>query len=284
MRESITAAAVQMNSGEDKQANLARATQLIEEAAQGGAQLVALPEMFNCLGRFSNVVQNAETIPGLTSQAMSQLALRLRVTLLAGSICERSEIEGKGYNTSLLFSPSGDILAKYRKVHLFDVDLPNRVAITESTWIVAGNETVTAETPCGNLGLSICYDLRFPELYRRLADQRVEIILVPAAFTMTTGRDHWEILLRARAIENQAFIIAPNQWGRHGQELTTYGNSMIVDPWGRILARADDGEGMALAALDFQRLTEFREQIPALAHRRSSLLSYKRTMTETTHG
>lgn len=268
MSDRFIAAVVQLNSGEDKPTNLARATALVEQAAGQGATLVALPEMFNCLGRFPSVVDNAEPIPGPSSEAMRGLAARLGITLLAGSICEQSSEPGKAFNTSLLFSPQGEELARYRKIHLFDADLPGRVAVTESNWILPGDQIVAADTPLGTVGLSICYDLRFPELYRCMADRDVQIIFAPSAFTFATGKDHWEILLRARAIENQAIVIAPNQCGRHGPNLTTYGHSMIVDAWGTVLAEAGGREGIARAEIDLARLAEVRAQLPALEHRR----------------
>ncbi len=268
MSDRFIAAVVQLNSSEDKPANLARATELVERAAGQGATLVALPEMFNCLGRFATVVDNAEPIPGPSSEAMRGLAARLRITLLAGTICEQSSEPGRAFNTSLLFSPQGEELARYRKIHLFDADLPGRVAVTESNWILPGDRIVAADTPLGTAGLSICYDLRFPELYRGLADRDVRIIFVPSAFTWATGKDHWEILLRARAIENQAVVIAPNQCGRHGPELTTYGHSLIVDAWGAVLADAGDEECIICAEIDLARLAEVRAQLPALEHRR----------------
>ncbi|MDH3718612.1 MAG: carbon-nitrogen hydrolase family protein [Planctomycetota bacterium] len=268
MSTKFLAAAVQLNSSEDKHACRQRATQLVEQAAGQGAQLVALPEMFNCLGRFSRIVAAAESIPGPTSDALGQLAARLGITLLAGTIAEQADEPGRAYNTSLLFSPDGRILARYRKIHLFDVDLPGRVTVRESQWIQAGDETTTVATPLGNFGLSICYDLRFPELYRRLAEGQAEIIFVPSAFTKVTGRDHWEVLLRARAIENQAYLIAPNQCGRHPPDLETYGNSMIVDPWGTVLKRAASDEDVIFAEIDLQQLRKVRQQLPALDHRR----------------
>ncbi|NIP84237.1 MAG: carbon-nitrogen hydrolase family protein [Planctomycetales bacterium] len=268
MSTEFLAAAVQLNSGEDKAACLARATQLIQEAADQGAQLVALPELFNGLGRFSRVVAAAETIPGPTSEALTHLAARLQITLLAGTIAERAEGPGRAYNTSFLVGPDGQILATYRKIHLFDVDLPARVTVRESEWIQAGSQLTVATTPLAKFGFSICYDLRFPELYRRLAQQGVEIFFVPSAFTQATGRDHWEVLVRARAIENQAFVIAPNQCGRHPPDLETYGNSLIVDPWGRTLAQAGSSEGVIYARIELERLYEVRRQLPAGQHRR----------------
>ena len=270
-----------MNSLLDKDVNLATATRLVEEAASRGAQLVVLPEMFNCLGPFPEVVSAAEPIPGPTSTLMASLARRLEITLLAGSICEQSGCNpskghssegaqgaGRGFNTSLLFLPDGTLAASYRKMHLFDVNLPGKVEIEESQFIVAGETCVTCASPQAQLGLSICYDLRFPELYRRLADDNAEVILVPAAFTRTTGRDHWELLLRARAVENQSFVIGANQVGRHGGNLETYGHSMIIDPWGEILAAAKDEEEVIVAEIDMTRLAEVRAQLPALRHRR----------------
>jgi predicted amidohydrolase len=268
MSDRYIAAAVQMNSGEDKQANLARAEQLVGEAVSQNASLVALPEMFNCLGRFATVVQNAETIPGPTSERMAALARRLRIVLLAGSICEQCGQSGKAYNTSLLFSADGQLLARYRKIHLFDVDLPDKVTVQESRWILPGQEIGEATTPLGQLGLSVCYDLRFAELYRSLAAGGANVLCVPSAFTHATGRHHWQVLLRARAIENQAYVIAPNQCGQHGPELKTYGHSMIVDPWGRVLTSADEDEQVVVAEIDLEYLREVRAQLPALTHRK----------------
>ena len=262
------AAVVQMNSGTDKLENIERASELVRRAARQGASLVALPEMFNCLGPFDVVVGQAEPIPGPTTETFSELAAELGVVLLAGSICERAGSAGKAYNTSLLFFADGALQARYRKVHLFDVDLPGRVTVQESQWIVPGNEIQTLTTPLGRCGLSICYDLRFPELYRRLADESVDVLFVPAAFTKVTGSAHWETLLRARAIENQAYVIAPNQCGMHGSELETYGHSMIVDPWGRVLAQADEEEDVIVAEIKLDQLHEVRAQLPALVHRR----------------
>ena len=274
MKTRYVAAAVQMNSGEVKQANLQRAVRLVESAAKAGATLIALPEMFNCLGRFESVVQQAETIPGPTSDALSQLANRLNIYLLAGSICEVCPDTAKGFNTSLMFSPFGELIGKYRKIHLFDVDLPGRVTIQESDWIAPGDAVAMVETACGRLGMSICYDLRFPELYRQLADAGADVLFVPAAFTHATGRDHWEVLLRARAIENQAFVIAPNQHGSHPGDLTTYGHSLIIDPWGTVLADAGEQECVVTAEIDLQRLQEIRTQLPSLQHRCSTQVRF----------
>ena len=262
------AAVVQMNSGVDKSANLKAAREQVVEAAERGAKFVALPELFNCLGAPESIVAQAEDIPGQTSQAMSALAGELRITLLAGSIAERTPREDKVYNTSLLFGPNGEQLARYRKIHLFDIDLPGRVTFQESDIVAPGEELVVTSTSVGTLGQATCYDLRFPELFRRLVDAGADFFAVPSAFTAPTGRDHWEVLLRARAIENQVFVIAPNQHGRHPGNLNTYGRSMIIDPWGTILATAADGPGVITAEIDFDRQKELRSRLPALDHRR----------------
>ena len=268
MGDTDWAAAVQMTSGEDKERNLETAERLVREAAERGAWLVALPELFNCLGRKEPVIRAAEPVPGPTSGRMSDLARRLRITLLAGSLCERAEGRDRVYNTSLLFDESGTLLARYRKIHLFDVDLPGRVSYRESSWMAPGRDVVSADTGHGRLGLSICYDLRFPELYRQLVRRGCRILMVPSAFSLPTGRDHWEVLLRSRAIENQAYVIAPNQCGQHTPGFATCGRSTIIDPWGVTLAVAPDGEGVVLARLDARRQETIRRELPALSHRR----------------
>ena len=264
------AAAIQMNSRGDKQENLRRAEGLIEEAAGRGATIVALPEYFNCLADWTQLMEGAEPIPGPTSDRLCELAARLKIWLLAGTIAEVAADPGRAHNTSLLIGPQGEILARYRKQHLFDVQLPTGVQIKESDHITAGQQTVVTPTPWGIVGQSTCYDLRFPELYRELIDANAEIVFAPSAFTRSTGEYHWEILLRARAIENQVFIIAPNQCGEHTPQLTSYGNSMIVNPWGDILARAShDQQEIVVADLDRQVLQEVRARIPCLIHRRN---------------
>jgi predicted amidohydrolase len=264
----VVAAVVQMCSGEDKARNVERAERLVVRAAQGGAQLVALPETFNCCGRLDVAAQQAEPAPGPTLRRMSALARRLKIHLLAGSLFERGPAGGKAYNTSVLLDPTGRITARYRKMHLFEADIAGHMGIRESDVLIPGNRIVAAKTPLGVLGLSICFDLRFPELYRALSVRGVEIILVPSAFTRVTGKDHWEVLVRARAMENQAYVIAPNQCGTPPSGVATYGHSMIVDPWGVVVARVSRGEGIALAELDPHVLAEARRRIPALRSRR----------------
>ncbi len=247
------AAAVQMSSGEDQPHNLRRAFALVEQAAAVGAQLIALPEMFACLGRSAQMVASAEPIPGPTSDALCALVERLSITLVAGSYCEQSPDPQKCFNTSLLIGPAGAILAQYRKRHLFDFEMPGQVSCRESSWLLPGDALCATATDCGTIGQGICYDLRFPELFRELVDLGSDIFCVPSAFTLATGRDHWETLLRARAIENQCYVIAPNQYGQHAPGLTTYGRSMIVDPWGTVMATAIDGEGVIVAEIDLAR-------------------------------
>ncbi len=268
-RKPYLAAAIQMHSTGDKAANVARAVELVEQAAERGAQLAVLPEFFNCLANFETILAAAEPIPGPTSEAMSQLAARLKITLLAGSICQQSDQTGKGQNASLLFGPDGRLLAHYNKIHLFDICLPYAIDVTESDWIVPGEDVCCTSIDRFTLGQTTCYDLRFPELFRLLVDRGADLVVVPAAFTHRTGRDHWELLLRARAIENQVYIVASDQYGQHTSHLTTYGCSMIIDPWGRVLDRAGDtGDAVVMAEIDPEYTAKIRSHLPALTHRR----------------
>jgi predicted amidohydrolase len=268
MPRTYRAAAIQMNSGEDSAANLATAAKLVEEAAREGAQLVVLPEMFACLGRWEVMVASAESIPGPTSRLLADLARRLKITLVGGSFCETSDSQGKVFNTSLLLGPEGNELARYRKIHLFDVELSDQMSFKESRWLAPGDRVASTTTECGQLGQAICYDLRFSELFARLADAGTEVLCLPSAFTLATGRDHWEVLVRARAIENQAYVVAANQVGRHTEQWVSYGHSMIVDPWGSVLALAQDDEQIIVADIDLDRVAHIRSRLPALANRR----------------
>ena len=257
-----------MNSGEDKSINLRAATRLIEQSASCGAVLIVLPELFNCLGRFTTMLEQAENVPGETSETMSALARRLGITIVAGSLAERDAASGKAMNTSLVFGPDGTLLSRYQKIHLFEVDLPGVVTVTESQWLAPGCDIVGCKTPLGRLGQAICYDLRFPELFRELSAAGMELLAIPSAFTMATGRAHWETLLRARAIENQVFVIAANQSGQHAENMTSYGHSAVIDPWGEVLAELrSENEGIALAEIDLTRLQEIRARLPALKNR-----------------
>ena len=263
----IRAAAIQMSSTPDKEENKVTAEALIRGAVSAGADLVGLPELWSCHGLDEVYRENAEPVPGPTTEFMGDLARELGVYLLGGSILEGKPRAPRLANTSTLFDPSGEMTAVYRKIHLFDVKVSDREYL-ESANIEPGNEIVTAKAGAATLGLSVCYDVRFPELYRLLALRGAEILAVPAAFTLQTGKDHWELLLRARAVENQAFVVAPAQWGQKADGRWTYGRSMIVDPWGTVLATCPDRDGYALATLDLDFLDRFRAEFPALANRR----------------
>jgi len=264
----VRAAAVQLNSTEDRARNLERADRLTREAAADGAQLVVLPEKFNVLGDHEALEAGAETLhEGPSARWARDTARELAVDLVAGSIVERREGHEKLANASLHAGPDGELHAVYRKIHMFDVSVGGQ-SYRESESEEPGDEIVLSELADGlSVGLTICFDLRFPELYRILAVKGARVITVPSAFTRATGEaGHWEVLLRARAIENQAFVVAANQFGFAGDK-ESYGESMIVDPWGEVLARATGGEGFVAADLDLARQDEIREQLPSLANR-----------------
>ena len=262
------AAAVQMVASNDKAANLKEAERWVREAASQGAKVVALPEVFIWRGSKKVERENAEPVPGPSSNAMAALAAELKIYLLAGSILEEIPGSEKAYNTSLLFDPAGKLLASYRKIHLFDVDLANGVSLRESDTRAPGKAIVVGRGDLCTMGLSVCYDLRFPELYRGLASEGAQLIFVPAAFTAYTGAAHWEPLLRSRAIENQAYVMAPGQFGQSRSSFETHGHTMIVDPWGKVLAELADGPGVATAEIDLDYLEKIRTELPALRHRR----------------
>jgi len=262
------AAAIQVSAGLDKGANLERAERLARLAAARGANLVALPEVFNWRGKRADERAAAESLYGESLARMAALARELGIHLVAGSITELAEGQPRNYNTSTLFGPDGSLLGVYRKIHLFDIDLPGRVTIRESDAKLPGAEVVTVSTAIGQIGLTVCYDIRFPELYRSLVFGGAQIITVPSAFTFPTGEAHWEALLRARAIENQVYIVAPAQFGPNVHGFSDYGNSMIVDPWGRVLARAADQEGVVVAPIDLEYQERVRRELPALTHAR----------------
>jgi predicted amidohydrolase len=263
----MRAAAVQLNSQEDKQRNLEVAERLVRAAARDGADLVCLPEKWNLLGGSEALVGGAEPLDGPSLSAARAWARDLGVHLVAGSIAERVEGHDRLFNTSVLIGPQGDDVATYRKIHMFDVEVGG-VTYRESDHEEGGEEIVSAPLGELELGLTVCYDLRFPELYRILAVRGARIITVPSAFTQATGRDHWEVLLRARAIENQAFIVAANQFGEAPPHYNSYGRSAIVDPWGLVLAMAPDEECFVAADLDTEAQERIREKLPALANRR----------------
>jgi predicted amidohydrolase len=266
----LVAAVCQMRSTSDGATNLRQAEELVRAAAARGAAFVATPENTNYLGPHSEKVRLAETLDGPTCLLFSRLARELSIHLLLGSFNEQSSVKGRCFNSSVLFGPTGVRLAVYRKIHLFDVDVPDGVSFRESETVAPGAEVVVAETGIGGVGLSICYDLRFGELYRALVARGASLVTIPSAFTATTGKAHWEILVRARAIEAQAFVVAPGQQGMHddGGLRESHGHSLIVDPWGRVLAEAAEGVGIALAELDLAEVARVRAAIPIAAHRR----------------
>ncbi len=263
----MRAAAVQLNSRDDKDRNLAVAERLTRAAAADGATLVVLPEKFNVLGTHDDYLAGAETLEGPTVGWARDLARELGIDFVAGSIVERREDRRKLSNTSVHVGPDGDVKAVYRKIHMFDVEVGGQV-YRESESQEGGHEIVRSESADGvPFGLTVCYDLRFPELYRVLAVEGARVLLLPAAFTEVTGRAHWEVLIRARAIENQAFVVAADQVGPHPPDKVSFGGSMIVDPWGEVLAKAPDEECFVAAELDFDRQDEVREKLPSLANR-----------------
>jgi predicted amidohydrolase len=261
-------ALIQMTSGDRPADNFARAEELVRKAAEGEPDLVALPENFLFLRAEGDKPGYAEEIEtGEYVGLLRSLARELGVWILAGSVPEKIEGSDRIHNTSVLLGRRGDVHALYRKIHLFDVTLPNGVELRESRYVAPGSEVVTADTDMGKIGLSVCYDLRFPELYRRLTREGAEAIFVPSAFTYQTGKDHWHVLLRARAIENQVYVAAPAQTGRHSDRRQSYGHSLVADPWGQVIAEAAEDEGaIVFAELDLERLKEIRRKLPCLEH------------------
>jgi predicted amidohydrolase len=264
----VRVAAVQMTSTPDKARNLAVAAKLAAEAADAGAALIALPELWNRWGSAAELREGAEPLDGPSLGWARQFAAERRVAVLAGSIVERA---GEAlHNTSCLVDPAGEIVAAYRKIHLFDVDVPGALH-RESATITAGDEVVVAELGPFRIGLATCYDLRFPELFRAQLDRGATVVVLPSAFTAATGRDHWEPLLRARAIENQVYVIAPDQRGSSNEKLHWHGRSMIVDPWGVVLAQAPDRDCWIAADVDLDALARIRTVLPSGEHRRRGL-------------
>jgi predicted amidohydrolase len=258
-----------MNSGPDRAENLRTAAALIGEAADRGARFIGIPENFELMSSAEEKRAQARPLEE-TLEPLRDLARRRGVTLLAGSCAERPKgaTDERFFNTSALIGPSGELLARYRKLHLFDVELGDGATYHESQSVLPGSEVVMVDSEAGRVGLSVCYDLRFPELYREQSRRGAELLCVPSAFTLATGRDHWEVLLRARAIENQCFVLAPAQWGSHPGKRVTYGRSMIVDPWGTVLCCCPDGVGVAVAELDREAQQRIRKSLPALELRK----------------
>ncbi len=262
----VRAAAVQLNSTEDKERNLATADRLTRAAAGDGADLIVLPEKFNVIGTPDHYREGAETLDGPTIRWAREAAAELGVDIVAGSIVERRDGREKLSNTSVHVGSDGEIKGVYRKIHMFDVEVGGQV-YRESDSEEPGDEIVISDVEGLPLGLTVCYDLRFPELYRILAIRGARVITIPAAFTKVTGQAHWELLIRARAIENQAFVVAADQIGVHPEDKESFGGSTIVDPWGEVLAVARDEETFIAADLDLQRQDEVREKLPSLANR-----------------
>ncbi len=261
------AAVVQLTATADREATLAAAEALVKDAAAAGARLVALPENVSFLGPEGDKAARAEPLDGPTGARLSALARSLRIHLAAGSFPETSPDPARPYNTAALFGPDGALLCRYRKMHLFDLDLgPGGPSHRESATTTAGDEIVVTDTELGRVGMSICYDLRFPELYRAMGS--VDLLLVPSAFTVVTGQAHWAPLLQARAIENQAYVLAAAQVGPHGAGRKSHGRSMIVDPWGVVLATCPDRPSVAFADIDLEMQADLRRRMPVASHRR----------------
>jgi nitrilase len=270
MSERFLAACVQLTSGADVGKNLETCARLCREARERGAKLAVLPENFAFMGLHeADKFAVAEAVgEGPIWRGLEAMARDNGIWVVAGGMPERAPEEGKVYNTLVAVAPDGRIASRYRKIHLFDVDIPGGAQFKESGTVLPGTETVVLETPWTRVGLSICYDLRFPELYRSLVGSGARVVVVPAAFTLHTGKDHWHALLRARAIENQVYVLAAGQFGRHNEKRVTYGHSVVIDPWGTILAEAPDRECVVVAELDLSFQDKVRRELPALTHRR----------------
>lgn len=264
-------AVLQMNSGEDKAANIDTALRLIDEAATTGARLVVLPEIWTFLGDDDGNRANAELIPGPATDALAAKARQHGIYVHGGSILEKRDGEPKLFNTTVVFNPSGEIVAQYSKMHMFDVVLDGVASYRESNTVQRGEEIVTFDLEGTTVGLAICYDLRFPELFRILRLRGADVIVLPAAFTMTTGKDHWEVLIRARAIENQVYMVSSGQFGADSSGKWCYGRSLVADPWGTVLGTAPDRECVLTATVDLDYLQKVRRQVPSVENRQADL-------------
>jgi predicted amidohydrolase len=270
MSDRTKVAAVQMTSTEDVENNLQTAVRLTREATLDGAELVVLPECFALLGPEQAKLAIAESLPegGPILARFTALARETNAEIVLGGFWERASDPKKVRNACVHIGADGRVRAVYRKIHLFDVDLPDGTVLRESSTVEPGSEPVVTDTAFGKLGLTVCYDLRFPELYRALTDRGAIALAIPAAFTLTTGKDHWHVLLRARAIEAQSYVIAAAQTGRHFGQRVSYGHALICDPWGTILSECGEGEGYALASIDPSVIERVRTALPSLKHRR----------------
>lgn len=262
-------AACQLNSQDDKAANVETALDLLDEAAAQGADIAALPEMFTFMGEKDEYRPNAEHIPGDVTDQLAEKAATHEMWVHGGSMFEVADDPEKVHNTTVVFNPDGELVDTYRKIHLFDVEIGDDVVTQESARVAPGDEVVTVDTGFTTIGLSICYDLRFPELYSSLAAQGANLIFVPAAFTKHTGKDHWKPLLQARAIETQSYVVAPGQIGDKPTGIPSYGRSLIIDPWGNVVNRASDKDETVITAdIDFEYLQQVQRELPSLEHKR----------------
>ena len=269
--ETLRVAAIQLQSQDSVAQNLEECRRLVGAARRDGARLVVLPENFAYFGADEAKRSVAEQVPdpaGKIQAALGEMAKSSEVFLVAGGFPEASSEPKRPFNTALVYGPDGQLLTSYRKIHLFDVALQDGTSLSESSGTTPGEALVSFDIGRFRVGLSICYDLRFPELYRALMSRGANVLLVPAAFTLHTGKDHWHALLRARAIESQAFVVAAAQWGKHPRGRTTYGHSLVVDPWGTVIAEASDQVGLVSATLDLGYLEQVRAAVPCLSHRR----------------
>lgn len=264
-----TVGVVQMNSQGDVGENLDRAATLCAQAAERGAQMVVLPENFAFFGADADKAGVAESLTepsGPIAERLQEIASAHGIWIVGGGMPERSEHPARPHNTCVVVAPDGRLAASYRKIHLFDVEISDGATYRESDFTTAGSEPCVLDVAGIPTGLSVCYDLRFPELYRALTARGAKALVVPAAFTLVTGKDHWHVLLRARAIEAQCYVLAAAQWGSHPEGRRTFGKACIVDPWGEIVAQASEGEGVALAPLSLARVDRVRAQLPSLRH------------------
>lgn len=272
MADTLRVGVVQMSSQDDVASNLARAAEHAKRAIDDGAKLVLLPENFAYMGTEEGKRGVAERIEpnesGPVVSALSDIANRSGVYVIAGGMAERSSDPDRPFNTCAVFGPDGGVVGRYRKIHLFDVEVGDGQRYCESASTTPGADPVVVSILGFKVGLSVCYDVRFPELYRRLADLGAELVVVPAAFTLATGKDHWHVLLRARAIEAQAYVAAAAQWGTHPRGRRTYGKSLVADPWGDVIVQCSDGEGFAVASIERRKLEAVRTSLPSLRHRR----------------
>lgn len=272
----FTVGVIQLDSQNDKGANMKQVSAYIDEAASKGAKLVSLPEVMNLIGDNVGVGGGTEDIPGYSTEILIRKAKEHCIYIHSGSFGERIDGDIRYFNTSVIIDPRGEILATYRKLHTFDVTLPDGTQCAESERVRPGDEIVVCDTELGRMGMAICYDIRFPELFRLMALEGARVLFAPANFTLPTGKDHWEAILRTRAIENGCYVIAAGQIGKK-VKFTAFGSSMVVDPWGTVIARSSEKPGVLLAEIDYDYQDDVRSRIPSLNNRRDDVyhLSYQ---------